>query len=245
MTRVAPEGFAGFRPGIPAWRRQRRHIAREIRRGLNDQYHGRLVFPGNHESQAASAFFLSPFQEAAVVTMDFVDQWATAQVGVGRGNRIEFLHELRFPHSLGLLEQRQMDLFWSSSKITEEVVLKTARHAWEQTGRLKNLVLTGGVALNCVANGRLLREGPFENLWIQPASGVVGGARCGALRLAPDPGQGAADCTRRRPICLTDRAPLPQSRSSLVAQSFAAQSTARNQGSVAGAGRPRGGRGTL
>ena len=209
------------------------------------------------KSHAASAFFPSPFEEAAILTLDGVGEWATASYGIGRGNRIELTHELRFPHSLGLLysaftyytgfkvnsgeykvmglapygeprfadriyrelmdlkpdgsfrldmtyfnycqgltmtsakfhrlfggpprkpesrvTQREMDLAASIQAVTEEVMLRIARNLHQQTN-LRNLCLAGGVALNCVANGRLLRESPFENLWIQPAAGDAGGA---------------------------------------------------------------------
>jgi carbamoyltransferase len=237
-------------------------VPREIRKGLGKQYRRRCVFTEHHESHAASAFFPSPFDEAAILTFDGVGEWATASLGVGRGNRITLSHELRFPHSLGLLysaftyfcgfrvnsgeyklmglapygepiyadlirqklidlkddgsfrmdmsyfnycqglkmtsrrfdrlfggpprrpetplTQREMDLAASIQQVTEEIVLRTARHLHAQTG-MKNLCLAGGVALNCVANGRLLREGPFERLWIQPAAGDAGGALGAAL----------------------------------------------------------------
>ena len=226
-------------------------------KGLHHAYKGRYVFTSHHESHAASAFFPSPFPEAAILTMDGVGEWTTASYGVGRGNRIELTHELRFPHSLGLLysaftyftgfrvnsgeykvmglapygeprykdlileklidlkpdgsfrmdmryfdycagltmtndrfakliggpprskesriTQREMDLAASVQAVTEEIVLRMVRHVHEETG-MKDLVLAGGVALNCVANGRALREGPFENIWIQPAAGDAGGA---------------------------------------------------------------------
>ena len=215
-----------------------------------------------HESHAASAFFPSPFQEAAVVTLDGVGEWATTTIGRGKDNELELLREIRFPHSLGLLysaltyycgfrvnsgeyklmglapygepiyadrirehlidlkedgsfrldmqyfnycqgltmtskkfhdlfgrgprraeselEQFHMDMAASVQVVTEEAVLKTVAYAKEITGS-DNLVLAGGVALNCVANGRILREGPFENVWIQPAAGDAGGALGGAL----------------------------------------------------------------
>lgn len=253
----APFGYRSFRKAMPIWLRQKLYMPREIRKGLRDQYAGRFVFTEHHESHAASAFFPSPFEEAAILTMDGVGEWATAAMGVGRGNRIELTHEIRFPHSLGLLysaltyytgfkvnsgeyklmglapygeprfrdlilkhlltlkddgsflmdmsyfnycqgltmtsdkfhrlfgasprkpesrlTQREMDIAASIQCVTEEVMLRMARHAHEQTG-MKNLVLAGGVALNCVGNGKILREGPFENLWIQPASGDAGGA---------------------------------------------------------------------
>jgi carbamoyltransferase len=259
----APAGFASFRQAIPVWLRQKLHMPREIRRGLNSGYAGRIFFPSHHESHAASAFFPSPFDEAAIVTLDGVGEWSTTAIGFGRDNKLELLREIRFPHSLGLLysaftyycgfkvnsaeyklmglapygepryaelikeklinvkddgsyaldssyftysqglrmtgakfaklfggpprqpngrlEPRHRDLAASVQRVTEEVVQKTAHHAWERTGRPRNLVMAGGVALNCVANGRLLREGPFDNVWIQPASGDAGGAVGAAL----------------------------------------------------------------
>lgn len=252
-----PSGYRSFRQAMPLWLKQKLHLPREIRRGLQGRYKGRFVFTDHHESHAASAFFPSPFEEAAILTLDGVGEWSSTCYGVGRGNKIELTHELRFPHSLGLLysaftyytgfrvnsgeyklmglapygqpvykdlilehlldlkddgsfrmdmsyfnycqgltmtsekmhrlfdgppkppesevTQREMDLAASVQAVTEEVVLRTARHVHDETG-MKNLVLAGGVALNCVANGRILREGPFEDLWIQPAAGDAGGA---------------------------------------------------------------------
>ena len=259
---VAPRGFRSFLAGLPFWLRQKLHLPREIDRGLGGRYAGRVVFPEHHESHAAAAFFPSPFAEAAILTLDGVGEWATAAYGVGRGNRIEVTHELRFPHSLGLLysaftyfcgfrvnsgeyklmglapygrprfreaileklidlkadgsfrmdmsyfdycrgrrmtsrkfdalfegpprrpehpiAQREMDLAASIQAVTEEIVLRCARHVAEATG-MRKLVMGGGVALNCVANGRILREGTFDGLWIQPAAGDAGGALGAAL----------------------------------------------------------------
>ena len=253
----APAGFVSFARAMPAWLKQKLHLPREIRRRLHGAYQRRLVFTEHHESHAASAFFPSPFESAAILTIDGVGEWATASYGVGRGNRITLSHELRFPHSLGLLysaftyfcgfrvssgeyklmglapygeprfadeirrhivdvkpdgslrlnmeyfnycagltmtsarmeqlfggpprspddpiTQREMDLAASVQQVTEEIVLRMAAHVHRQTGE-SNLCLAGGVALNCVANGRLLREGPFERIWIQPAAGDAGGA---------------------------------------------------------------------
>lgn len=253
----APAGFRSFLSVLPPWLRERLHVPREIRRALGHRFRRRCLFARHHDSHAASAFFPSPFDEAAILTFDGVGEWATASFGTGRGNRIELTHDLRFPHSLGLLysaftsfcgfevnsgeyklmglapfgeptyadlirtklldlkadgsfrldmryfnycqgatmtsrefermfggpprrpaapvTQREMDLAASIQAVTEEIVLRTARHVHWQTG-MKNLCLAGGVALNCVVNGRLLREGPFENLWIQPAAGDAGGA---------------------------------------------------------------------
>ena len=259
----APAGFASFRQAIPLWLRQKLHLPREIRRGLNGRFAGRIFFPSHHESHAASAFFASPYDEATIMTMDGVGEWSTTTYGYGRGNRLDLHQQIRFPHSLGLLysaftyycgfkvnsgeyklmglapygeprfvdliyqnlidlkpdgsyhidlsyfsycegltmtgpkfhqlfggpprkpdsllEQQHMDLAASVQKVCEEIMLRSARHAWEQTEKPKNLVMAGGVALNCVANGRLLREGPFENIWIQPAAGDAGGSLGAAL----------------------------------------------------------------
>ena len=253
----APRGYCSFRRAIPLWLRQKLHLPREMDRGLRREYKGRYVFADHHESHAASAFFPSPFDEAAIITFDGVGEWSTTCIGVGRGNRIELNHEIRFPHSIGLLysaftyytgfrvnsgeykvmglapygnpvyrelildhlvdlkedgsyrldmsyfnycqgltmtskkfhrlfggpprrpesqiTQREMDLAASVQSVTEEVMLRTAKHAYEKTG-LTRLTLAGGVALNCVGNGRLLRESPFEQIWIQPAAGDAGGA---------------------------------------------------------------------
>ena len=258
----APFGYRSFRRAMPVWLRQKLYMPREIRKGLREQYKGRFVFTEHHESHAASAFFPSPFDEAAILTMDGVGEWSTTAIGVGRGNRIELTHEIRFPHSPGLLysaftyytgfkvnsgeyklmglapygeprfhdlilkhlltlkddgsfrmdmsffnycqgltmtsekfhrlfgapprkpesllTQREMDLAASIQSVTEEIMLRMARHLKKRTG-LKNVVLAGGVALNCVGNGKILRDGPFENIWIQPASGDAGGALGTAL----------------------------------------------------------------
>jgi carbamoyltransferase len=258
----SPSGFKLFLMGLPLWLKQKLHTPRELRNGLGGEYKGRFVFLEHHESHAASAFFPSPFEEAAILTMDGVGEWATGSIAVGRGNKIELLKELRFPHSLGLLysaftyftgfrvnsgeyklmglapygqptykdrilnelldlkedgsfrmnmdyfafcyrdrmtsdkmeelfdgpprtsetqiTQREMDIAASIQAVTEEVVLRMARHAHELTGMSK-LTMAGGVALNCVANGRVLREGPFDEIWIQPAAGDAGGALGAAL----------------------------------------------------------------
>jgi len=258
----APRGFRQFFMGMPLWLRQKLHLPREMDRALHNNYKGRYVFTEHHESHAASAFFPSPFDEAAILTMDAVGEWATASFGTGRANKIELTHTMHFPHSLGLLysaftyytgfrvnsgeykmmglapygepkyyelileklldlkedgslrldmsyfpychktvmtgskfeklfggpprksdsplTQREMDIAASIQAVTEEIMLRAARHVYRQT-RMKNLVLAGGVALNCVGNGRILREGPFDNIWIQPASGDAGGALGAAL----------------------------------------------------------------
>jgi len=253
----APAGFPSFLKAMPLWMRQKLHLKREIRQGLSGQFDKRIVFCEHHESHAASAFFPSPFEEAAVLTLDGVGEWTTASWGIGRENRIELSHELRFPHSLGLLYsaftyfcgfrvnsgeyklmglapygspvyhdlileklldlkedgsfrmrmeyfnycqglrmtskafdrlfggpprkpesplgRREMDIAASIQSVTEEIMLRSVRHVHEKTG-MKHLCLAGGVALNCVGNGRILREGPFEEIWIQPAAGDAGGA---------------------------------------------------------------------
>jgi carbamoyltransferase len=258
----APVGFRSFCRAMPLWLRQKLHLPREMDAGLHHRYKGRYVFPEHHESHAASAFFPSPFEEAAILTVDGVGEWATASFGVGRGNRVELTHELHFPHSLGLLysaftyfcgfrvnsgeyklmglapygrprfrdlilrelidlkddgsfrldmsyfnycqgltmtgrrfaglfggpprrpeaplTQREMDMAASVQAVTEEAMLRCARHVARVTG-LPNLVLAGGVALNCVANGHILREGMFDSIWIQPASSDAGGALGAAL----------------------------------------------------------------
>lgn len=258
----APLGFRQFLMGIPLWLRHKLHLPREMDRALHNKYNGRYVFTEHHESHAASAFFPSPFEEAAILTMDGVGEWATASFGTGRGNKIELTRVMQFPHSLGLLysaftyftgfrvnsgeykmmglapygepkyydlimdklidlkedgsfrlnmsylpychktvmtgtrfeklfgglprkpelplAQREMDIAASIQAVTEEIMLRAAKHVHCQTG-MKNLVLAGGVALNCVGNGRILREGPFDNIWIQPAAGDAGGALGAAL----------------------------------------------------------------
>ncbi|MCD4822975.1 MAG: carbamoyltransferase [Phycisphaerae bacterium] len=258
----APSGFRSFLKAMPLWLRQKLHLPREMNKGLRHQYKGRYVFLSHHESHAASAFFPSPYEEAAILTMDGAGEWGTGSYGVGRGNRIELTHELRFPHSLGLLysaftyftgfrvnsgeyklmglapygdpiyrdvildklmdlkedgsfrmdmsyfnycqgltmtnrkfaslfdgpartsesqiTQREMNIAASVQAVTEEIVLRMTRHLAAET-KMKNLVLAGGVALNCVANGKILRDGAFENLWIQPAAGDAGGALGAAM----------------------------------------------------------------
>jgi carbamoyltransferase len=258
----APRGFKSFMEAMPLWMKQKLHLPREMDRGLKGQYKGRYVFTEHHESHAASAFFPSPFEESAILTLDGVGEWATASYGYGQGNQIHISHEMHFPHSLGLLytaftyycgfkpnsgeyklmglapygepkyrdlimkeimdikpdgsvwmnmkyfnycqgltmtseafhslfggpprppeskmTQREMDIAASIQWVTEEIMLRASNHLHKETGS-KNLVLAGGVALNCVGNGRILREGPFENIWIQPAAGDAGGALGAAL----------------------------------------------------------------
>ena len=258
----APSGFRSFSMAIPVWLREKLMMRRMIRGGLPGKTSAPLLFMDHHESHAASAFFPSPFEEAAILTLDGVGEWTSTAWGVGRGNKIELTHHIQFPHSLGLLysaftyycgfkvnsgeyklmglapygtptyagaiykhlidlkhdgsfwlnmdyfnycqgltmtnwrfhelfggtprdpesniEQRHMDLAASIQAVTEEIMLRMGRDLHEKTG-MKYLVLAGGVALNCVANGRLLREGPYEDIWIQPAAGDAGGALGAAL----------------------------------------------------------------
>jgi len=253
----APRGLRSFINAVPGWLKQKLYLPREISTGLKKAYKKRYVFTEHHESHAASAFFPSPFDEAAILTVDGVGEWATASYGTGERNRIELTHELHYPHSLGLLytaftyycgfrvnsgeyklmglapygeptyadlireklidlkrdgsfrmdmsyfnycqgltmtskkfdrlfggpprkpesplTQREMDLAASIQAVTEEILLRMARHVHRETGK-NNLCMAGGVALNCVANGRILRETDFEDLWIQPAAGDAGGA---------------------------------------------------------------------
>ena len=259
---TSPRGFRSFLMAMPIWLRKKLHLNREMRQALDGAYKKRFIFPEHHESHAASAFYLSPFEEAAILTLDGVGEWATTTMGTGRGNQVRLTHSIDFPHSLGLLysaftyftgfrvnsgeyklmglapygepvycepilkelidvkadgsfrlnmkyfnyhhgltmtskafdqlfggpprkpesplTQREMDLAASVQKVTEDIMLRLACTAHRQT-RMKNLCLAGGVALNCVANGRILREGPFENVWIQPAAGDAGGALGTAL----------------------------------------------------------------
>jgi len=256
----APSGIRQFIQAMPLWLKQKLWIPEVIREQLG--YQGKILFCGHHESHAASAFYPSPFKEAAFLTIDGVGEWETASFGAGKGNDIEQKYYLKFPHSLGLLysaftyyagfkvnsgeyklmglapygqpryvdlilnnlvdikedgsfkinmeyfgfcsglrmtnrkfdrlfgggarkpesmiTQKEMDLAASIQKVTEEIVLKMSRHIHRVTGQ-RNLCLAGGVALNCVANGRILAEGPFENIWVQPASGDAGAALGAAL----------------------------------------------------------------
>lgn len=258
----APFGFGQFLQAAPTWLRERMYPARQLRSGLGPGYRKRFAYVEHHESHAASAFFPSPFDEAAILTLDGVGESATGTLGTGRGHRIELTHEQRFPHSLGLLysaftgyagfrvnsgeyklmglapygvpryadrilerlvdvkpdgslrldpsyfnycrgltmtsnrfhslfggpprrpespiTQREKDLAASIQAVAEEIVLRSARHLRDLTG-LDRLCLAGGVALNCVANGKLLREGTFREVWVQPAAGDAGGALGTAL----------------------------------------------------------------
>jgi len=256
----APFGIRSFLKAMPLWIRQKLWIKDLIARDLD--FEGPILFPEHHESHAASAFFPSPFQEAAFLTIDGVGEWTTTSWGMGRDNTIKIMADIRFPHSLGLLysaftyftgfrvnsaeykvmglapygepkykdvilrelidlkedgsfrlnmeyfdyvaglkmtgrkfaslfggpprapeselTQREMDLARSVQEVTEEAVLRMGRHVRRETGA-RNLCLAGGVGLNCVANGKLLREGLFDDIWIQPASGDAGGALGAAL----------------------------------------------------------------
>jgi len=258
----APSGFRSFSMAIPVWMKEKLFMRRTLRGGIPGSTSAPLIFLDHHESHAASAFFPSPFEEAAILTVDGVGEWSTATYGTGQGNKIRLTHQLKFPHSLGLLysaftyycgfkvnsgeyklmglapygraiyteaifkhlvdlkpdgslwlnmaylnycqgltmtngrfhklfggpprhpesnlEQRHMDLAASIQAVTEEAMLRMGEHLHRQTG-MKNLVLAGGVALNCVANGRLLREGPYDSIWVQPAAGDAGGALGAAL----------------------------------------------------------------
>lgn len=258
----APKGFRSFCMAMPLWLKDKLYLRRAIMNGLPGPTQARLLFMDHHDSHAASAFFPSPYGEAAILTLDGVGEWTTTAAGVGVGNRIELTHQLQFPHSLGLLysaftyycgfrvnsgeyklmglapygkpiyadliyknlidlkadgsfwldmqyfnycqgltmtndrfhalfggpprqpesnlEQKHMDVAASIQAVTEEIVMRLGRDLHQRTG-MKNLVLAGGVALNCVANGRLLTDGPFESIWIQPAAGDAGGALGAAL----------------------------------------------------------------
>ena len=256
----APRGFRSFIKAIPVWLTEKLWTREEIRKQTG--FDGKILFTEHHQSHAASAFFPSPFESAAILTMDGVGEWATSSYGVGRGNEIDLLAELRFPHSIGLLysaftyftgfkvnsgeyklmglapygeplyvqkilddlidlqddgslrlnmeyfdfatglkmtnrrfadlfggearqpespiTQREMDLARSIQEVTEIAMLRMANHVHHETGE-KHLCMAGGVALNCVGNGRILRETPFESIWIQPAAGDAGGAVGAAL----------------------------------------------------------------
>jgi carbamoyltransferase len=256
----APSGIASFLKAMPLWLKEKLWMEEFIKKCIG--YSGKVLFPEHHQSHAASAFFPSPFERAAIITFDGVGEYATASWGVGEGNRIDMRRELLFPHSVGLLysaftyytgfkvnsgeykvmglapygepkyvdtilndlvdlredgsfrldmkyfnycqgltmtskhfdrlfggpprkpeselTQKEMDLARSVQDVVEEIVMRTARHVRRETDA-KNLCLAGGVALNCVANGKMLREGIFDNIWIQPAAGDAGGALGSAL----------------------------------------------------------------
>ncbi len=270
----APRGFKSFRTAMPVWMKEKLFQKRLLRQELEKtakledpdadiaDFESKLLFSEHHQSHAASAYFPSPFEEAAVLTIDGVGEWATTSLGVGKGHDLTMLKEIHFPHSLGLLysaftyytgfkvnsgeykimglapygepkyaklifdhlmdlkedgtfrldlqyfdyctgltmtnkkfdelfggeprvseelvTQREMDLAASVQAVTEEVMVRLTRSIRKETDQ-KNLCLAGGVALNCVANGKVLRDGAFENIWIQPASGDAGGALGAAL----------------------------------------------------------------
>jgi len=257
---VAPRGLRSWLEAMPLWLGKKLHVPKVVAREIG--YDGDVLFTEHHEAHAASAFYPSPYEEAAILTIDGVGEWATASYGTGRGREIHLMKELHFPDSLGLLysaftyftgfkvnsgeyklmglapygrpiyrdvildklidlkedgslrldlsyfdflgglrmtngkfdelfggpprkpeteiTQREMDIAASIQVVTEEAVLRMMRHVHKETGA-KYLCLAGGVALNCVANGRILREGPFEDIWIQPAAGDAGGALGAAL----------------------------------------------------------------
>ena len=255
-----PGGWVSLRKAIPLWLSKKLHLPKIIKKELG--WKGKVLFTEHHESHAASAFFPSPFEEAAVICFDGVGEWATTSWGVGKGNRVEIKEQISFPHSVGLLysaftyytgfkvnsgeykvmglapygepkyadmimeeiidvkedgsfrmnmdcfnycqgltmtnsrfdklfggpprkpekrlTQREMDLAASIQKVTETIMLRIGQHVYEKTGQ-KNLCMAGGVALNCVGNGILLREGPFEDIWVQPSAGDAGAALGAAL----------------------------------------------------------------
>jgi len=257
---VAPRGLRSWLEAMPLWLGQKLHLPRVVQNETG--YTGPVLYTEHHEAHAASAFYPSPFEEAAILTVDGVGEWATASYGVGRGNEITLKKELHFPDSLGLLysaftyftgfkvnsgeyklmglapygiprykdlilseivdlkedgsvrlnlsffdflgglrmtnrrfaklfkgpprkpeteiTQREMDIAASIQAVTEEAMRRMANHVYRETG-CRKLCLAGGVALNCVANGRILKEGPFDDIWIQPAAGDAGGALGAAL----------------------------------------------------------------
>lgn len=256
----APFGLRSFLKAMPLWLKQKLFIKYQIQEELD--FSGEIIFTEHHESHAASAFYPSPFNESAIITMDGVGEWATSSYGVGKGNKIDLLAEIKFPHSLGLLysaftyytgfrvnsgeyklmglapygepkyvdvikkelidikedgsfklnmkcfnycagltmtnnrfhklfdgpprkpesqiTQKYMDIARSIQEVTEEVMLKMADHVHLVTGK-ENLCLAGGVTLNCVGNGKILRQSHFKKVWIQPAAGDAGGALGSAL----------------------------------------------------------------
>jgi carbamoyltransferase len=258
----SPKGLKSLHKALTLWSTHRLKMTSVLRKELGPGFHGEVLYTDHHASHAASAFFPSPFEEAAILTLDAVGEWSTSSIGMGKGNSIRLDYEMRFPHSLGMLysaityytgfkvnsgeyklmglapygdpvytdrildklvkvyddgsialdmsyfdfaigftmtsekfhnlfggpprkpesflTKKEMDLAASIQKVTEEIFMKAGNHVHKLTGQ-KNLVLAGGVALNCVANGILLREGPFENIWIQPAAGDAGGSLGAAL----------------------------------------------------------------
>jgi carbamoyltransferase len=264
-AQVAPAGLRSFMMGVPAWLRDKAWVGYQLERVLKDLGHPRpkrVLFPEHHISHAASAFYPSPFEEAAVLSVDGVGEWCTTAISVGEGPNLRMLYEQRFPHSLGMLYsaftyytgfkvnsgeyklmglapygqpryadlirkelidiredgsfrlnldyfgflddlkmtnsrfshlfggpprepeselgEKEMDIAASIQAVTDEVMIKMARYARAVTGK-KNLCMAGGVALNCVANGKIVREGIFDDIWIQPAAGDAGGSLGAAL----------------------------------------------------------------
>lgn len=257
----APSGIASFLKSMPLWLKEKLWMGETIKKQLQG-YEGEITYPEHHQSHVASAFFPSPFDRAAILTLDGVGEWATASWGSGQGNKVDIKREMLFPHSLGLLytaftyytgfrvnsgeykvmglapygqpkyvqtildnlidlkedgsfrlnmeyfnycqgltmtsekfhrlfdgpprkpesdlTQKEMDLARSIQEIAEDIMLRMARHVRRESQE-KNLCLAGGVALNCVGNGRILREGIFDEMWIQPAAGDAGGALGAAL----------------------------------------------------------------
>lgn len=257
---TSPKGLTSYAKALPLWLKEKLWIPDTIKRELG--YSGEILFTEHHQSHAGSAFYPSPYQEAAILTIDGVGEWTTNSIGIGSGNKFSLIKDIKFPHSLGLLYsaftyftgfkvnsgeykvmglapygepkyvqtiydhlidlkedgsfhlnlkyfnymsgltmtndlfadlfagprrkpetplgQREMDLARSVQDVVEEVMLRQARFVYKESG-LQNLCLAGGVALNCVGNGRILRDGPFKNLWIQPAAGDAGGALGAAL----------------------------------------------------------------
>jgi carbamoyltransferase len=257
---TAPFGFNSYRQALPLWLKEKLWIPEALKNEL--EFDGEVLFTEHHQSHAGSAFYPSPFQEAAVLTIDGVGEWATNSLGYGKDNKLTISADIKFPHSIGLLysaftyftgfkvnsgeykvmglapygepkyvqkiydelldlkpdgsyrlnlkyfnymegltmtndkfgslfdgpkreaesplTQREMDLARSIQEVTEEVMLRQARHMHATTGS-DNLCMAGGVALNCVGNGKIVREGPFKNVWIQPAAGDAGGALGAAL----------------------------------------------------------------
>ena len=257
---TAPKGLRSWLQAMPSWLGQKLYMPRVVKRETG--YEGDVLFTEHHESHAASAFYMSPYKKAAILTVDGVGEWATASYGYGKGNEITLLKELHFPDSLGLLysaftyftgfrvnsgeyklmglapygqplysdlilselidlkedgslrlnqsyfdyigglrmthrrlsklfggpprkpeteiTQREMDIAASIQVVAEKIILKMVSHVYNET-KLDSLCMAGGVALNCVTNGRIIREGPFKNIWIQPAAGDAGGALGAAL----------------------------------------------------------------
>jgi carbamoyltransferase len=200
----APRGFQSFRKAIPVWLKEKlfqKSVLRNHLREIDDtiDWEEKLLFADHHQSHAASAFFASPFAEAAILTLDGVGEWTTTSALRDDGSfRLDLnyfdyctgltMTNARFDALFGgkprapseRLEQRHMDLAASVQQVTEEIVLRLTR-SLARGGRSENLCLAGGVALNCVANGKILRQRNFKNIWVQPAAGDAGGAIGAAL----------------------------------------------------------------